>query len=433
MSPMRGSLPRSARRLAVLCVLGGGVLSGCAGTSPSLVPTPAERPALERRVLEQPRDAQALIRLAAAREQEKRYADAADLLTRAIGVSPREATAHFLLGVVREGQADPEGAASAYGQVLTLVPGTPLAAQAEGRLQLVRRQALRLAIRASVAREQELAARPSPATVAVFPFLTSAQDSALTPLARALAEMLADDLALPGRLTIVERVRVQALLDEVALGNAGAVDPASAARGGRLLGAGRIVQGQLSGSMERLRIDAAVIGVGEATDRGVRVQQDAADRLFAMQAALALQVVEDLGVSLTPAERERITRRPTQNLQALLAYGRGLEASDAGRYGEAATFFRQAIRLDPGFRQASERAATNTSMQQAATTPAAAAVSSMSTTTEVAVTDEVTAIVKQATAATVRNPAQEALGTEGVAAKPTVTMTLILKRPGGTP
>jgi tetratricopeptide (TPR) repeat protein len=427
---LRFRVPPPVRWLVVVPLFGA---TGCAMAPGALIPTPAERPALERRLLEHPRDVQLLTRLAAARDQEGRRTEAVELLTRALAIAPREPTAHFLLGVVREGLGDPEAAVAAYAQVLTVAPNSPLADQADGRLRLVRRQALRAAIRTSLAREAELAARPSPATVAVFPFQVDRQDTTLTSLARAMAEMLADDLALPGRLTIVERVQVQALLDEVALGASGAVDRTSAARGGRLLGAGRIVQGQLSGSADRLRVDAAVIGVGETVERATRVQEAGADRFFAMQAALTLAMVEDLGVSLTAAERERITRRPTQNLQALLAYGRGLEATDAGRFAEAATYFRQALRLDPGFRQAADRAAATTSMQQAASTPAAAAAATMGSAVEAAVSEEVAGIVRQATAAAVRNPAQEALGTEGVAKKPTVSLTLTLKRPGGTP
>jgi len=108
------------------------------------------------------------------------------------------------------------------------------------------------------------------------------------------------------------------LLDEVALGQSGLVDATTAARGGRLLGAGRVVRGQVSGSEARLRLEAAVVRVGAAGQPGTVSQEDAGARLFEMEKALAFQIYEEMGVSLTQAERERVGRRYTENLQALL-------------------------------------------------------------------------------------------------------------------
>ena len=64
---------------------------------------------------------------------------------------------------------------------------------------------------------------------------------------------------------MVERDRLDALLDEINRSNTGAVDSATTVRSGRLARAGRVVRGsvtQLQGSA--LRADAAVIDVGTA-------------------------------------------------------------------------------------------------------------------------------------------------------------------------
>src|SRR5690606_20054840 len=111
----------------------------------------------------------------------------------------------------------------------------------------------------------ELAATPPvPATVAIFPFLVQMRDSTFRPLGRAMAEMLVTDLSQTDRLRVLERLRVQALADEMSLVEEGLIDPATAARGGRMLGAARVVQGSIAGSEAALQLDAAVVGVESA-------------------------------------------------------------------------------------------------------------------------------------------------------------------------
>lgn len=398
----------------------------------SFVPAPEEVPALEARVQTHPDDAEALTRLGAAYQRDGRLDQAGDLLGRAVEAEPDDAAAHFVLGLVRDDQERFGDAVAAYQRARELSPGSRLARQAEGRLELARRNQLRVAIRESLAREQQLSQRPSPATVAVFPFVFSGSDERLRPLGRALAEMLSTDLAQTSRLTVLERVQVQALLDEVELGRSGVVDPATAARGGRLLGAGRVVQGQLSGSEASLRMEAAVVEVGAGSDPGTVSQQDAGARFFEMQKALAFQIYEEMGVSLSPAERQRVSQRYTENLQALLAFGQGLEASDAGRYAEARQFFQQASQIDPQFSQANQLAGVSADLEQASNTSASDAAEDVAeASVEAEIAAEVAAVAAQASAAATRNPAQEALGTEGVARTPATAITVILRRPGG--
>src|SRR5690606_21419623 len=206
------------------------------------------------------------------------------------------------------------------------------------RLPLLARRELEAAVRNAVAREAELAGtQPSATRIAVFPFHYEGADPELRPLGRALAGLVTTDLSQVQRLTVLERARVQLLLDELALAESGYVDPATAARGGRLLGAGRIVQGRIAGGADGVRLEAAVVRVatGEAPPAAVR-EQDELRRLFDMEKRLVLALFESLGVQLTAAERERVNRRPTESLQALLEYGLGLEAEDAGDFARAA-------------------------------------------------------------------------------------------------
>jgi hypothetical protein len=65
---------------------------------------------------------------------------------------------------------------------------------------------------------------------------------------------------------------------------------------------------------------------------------------------------EALGVTLTPAERARIESRPATSVEALTAYGRGVQSELAGDRRRAIDEFERAFRITPGFNAAGERA-----------------------------------------------------------------------------
>lgn len=110
-------------------------------------------------------------------------------------------------------------------------------------------------------------ARAAPPAVAVLYFDNQGNPD-LEPLKVGLAQMLITDLQRAAdaqgdepRYTVVERGRLQALLDELELGHGGVVDPDTAGRVGRLLGARWLVLGSYFELVGRLRIDARLVRV----------------------------------------------------------------------------------------------------------------------------------------------------------------------------
>lgn len=288
------------------------------------------------------------------------------MLRRAVDAAPQDPSAVLMLGLTAEDLGRFAEAKTLYLRYFDLEPSGALQAQVRERLPWLDRQELAAGVRDALAREAELAQTPpDPRHVAVFPFVYLGSDPELRPLGRALAEMLVTDLSQTDRLTVLERLQVQMLLDELRLAEQGAVDSTTAARSGRLLGAGRIVQGHVDGTEAELRMRAAVTGVGSGAQGGTVVETDALQRLLDLQKRVALGLYRTLGVELTPAERERVERRPTENIRALLAYGLALEAGDAGDFARAARHFREAAALDPSFSVARERAAQAAGMEAA--------------------------------------------------------------------
>jgi TolB-like protein len=230
--------------------------------------------------------------------------------------------------------------------------------EAERGLLALARLELRQAAREALAREAELRGTPpEPQVVGVFPFLFAAQNADLGPLARALAELLTVDLSQTDRLRVVERSQIQHLLDELALAQTARMDPATAARSGRLVGAGRIVQGRIDGEGEEVRLQAIPVRVGAEPEQepgDLLLREGPLPRLFELQKELALDLYGAMGIELTAAERERVNRRRTENLQALLYFGYGLGAADDGRLADALSWFGAAADADPAFDLAEE-------------------------------------------------------------------------------
>jgi TolB-like protein len=177
-------------------------------------------------------------------------------------------------------------------------------------------------------------------------------------IGRGLADLMITDLRKKRDLTIVERDHIQALLDEIALGQSDRVDVTTAARSGRLLQAGRVVQGNVAiGAQNTLTINEQVVNVATSVPTAAPVSSGTLDGLFDLEKRTVLSVIDGLGFQLTAAERNAIQVKPTQNVQAFLAYSRGLVAQDAGRLDEATSFFDNARALDPHFGAATQHAA----------------------------------------------------------------------------
>jgi TolB-like protein len=213
------------------------------------------------------------------------------------------------------------------------------------------------AARRAVANERSIAVATFPErSLGVTPFAVAAGDTTIAPLAYGLADILATDLLRSGQLQLVDRLQLDALLREVQLVEAGRVDPASAPRVGKLVGARRLVIGTLGQRPGgQIVIDARIADVATGQVRaGVNATAPLAD-ILAAEKALAFRLLEQLGVNLTPAARARIEERPTRNIAALLAYSRAVRFEVHGDYPRAASEYREALRLDPGFALAGER------------------------------------------------------------------------------
>ncbi|HET6567254.1 MAG TPA: tetratricopeptide repeat protein [Rhodothermales bacterium] len=323
------------------------LVGGCVSTqNPRQIAARIQR--LEQRVLADSTDQAAQRDLGKYYAQAGRFVQARTHLRAARALDSSDAQASFLLGLALEATGDTTGALHIY-ENYPQVPRTSLyRRRMAGRYRILVRKLTAEALREQIASgEQELPVVAG--TMAVFPFTYTGGDGRYAALGRGLGEMVLVDLTAVEGLRLVERIRLQALLDELALAKGGAFDPASAPRQGRLLGAERSVGGTygvLPGDL--IRIDAAAYE-GAQPLGNAETHADVIKNLFALEKDVVFGLLEEMQIELTPEERIAIEHVPTRNLQAFLAYSRGLLEEDRGNYAQALESFRSAEAMDPGF------------------------------------------------------------------------------------
>lgn len=336
-------------RLLPLAALGSLLLTSCVKRMPEA--NPSDIPSLEEALARNPGNPEILTQLGMARYQARQYAEAETTLEEAVQTGQAPEAAYLYLGLAREDQEKWGEARDAYTMYVQEGRHGELRDEISQRLALMARRELRAQAQTTLGREDEISAQdPTPRSVAVFPFRITTEDENLAPLQVALADMMTTDLKLSGGLTVLERAQVQSLLDEMALTEAGFTSPETGARAGRMLRAEHVVQGALT-SMPRdlLRFDTDVLDTSRRTSAGEASAEDLLAQLFDMEKETVFQVLDILGVTITPAEREAIDENRAANLLAFLAYGRGLMAMDDGNYSEAQEYFNQSLTLDQSF------------------------------------------------------------------------------------
>ncbi|MDP2314254.1 MAG: CsgG/HfaB family protein [Pseudomonadota bacterium] len=192
-----------------------------------------------------------------------------------------------------------------------------------------------------------------PPSVAVLPLEKAAASAQYDGLGRALAGMVVSDLsALPG-LRLVERDQLEALLAEMKLQETGFLDPKTAQKLGKGVGARYVVAGSFTVLEPAFALDARIVEVqtGEIV-KAASASGTVAD-FVAVEKELVEALVAGLDLTLTSSDRRKLLMQaPTERFTAFTAYGEGLARKSEGKLDEAKTAFARALSEDPQFADA---------------------------------------------------------------------------------
>ncbi|WLE99115.1 MAG: CsgG/HfaB family protein [Candidatus Electrothrix communis] len=188
----------------------------------------------------------------------------------------------------------------------------------------------------------------TPNSIAVLSFNNRSGQNKLTPLQKGLAVMLITDLVKVEQLRVVERVRMQALLDELELGSSGLVNTETAPRVGKLLGVAKVTGGDiLKGAAQELEISSSILDISLDQVTSQPTAAGALDELFRLEKELLFNIIEYMRISISPQKKAELERPLSESTPALLALFLGIDYSDRGLYDMAAKMYNQALVEDP--------------------------------------------------------------------------------------
>ncbi len=317
---------------------------------------------------ENPSNAEAWRDLGIVYFEQKQNRKAQKALEKALQLDSGDGKTIFYSGLTQERLDNWEKALDYYRRYPNISSFSHLRQIVEGRLEwLMRRKAMR-EVKAALANERRLDVRAIPEnTLAVTYFKNTGANRDFDPLQKGLADMLITDLSKVKALKVVERIKMQKLMEEIGLGMTGIVEESSAPRFGKLLGASRLINGSfIDLNAENVRLDTRVILTKDGAIGQKNKKTGAMERLFRLQKDLVFDIVADMGIRLSKADREEIMKIPTESLLAFMAYSKGLDYSDRGQFEQARGSFQDALRLDPNFALAGAQLGKMEGMMQGA-------------------------------------------------------------------
>ena len=224
------------------------------------------------------------------------------------------------------------------------------------------RRALTVGAVAFAAAARAVAAQPDDRrpTVAVLPFEISAMVSGAeyAPLSRGVAELLTTAMANNPAVRVVERDRLQKLIDEQTLGSGGRVDAETAVRVGKLVGAHHLLTGSfLIDPKKRVVMTVRSIRTETSEVEYAESMRGKADEIFdlidqmgtKMNAGLKLP---PMPVRLNPTREAGATggsdaKSRRDQLRAAMLLSRALEKQDRGDLQGAIALYKEAVQEDP--------------------------------------------------------------------------------------
>jgi len=195
-------------------------------------------------------------------------------------------------------------------------------------------------------------------TIAVMEFdnySTGKYQEELGFITKGLAEFFEADFSKLSDLQVVERDKIDFLLKEIQLSQAGMVDQSTAVRVGKLLGAQIMVFGsltQLDGKNAKMLVKAVKVETSEII---ASVEREGKPEYFQMEKELVKELAAKLDLTLNKETEQAIDAGGTSSMDAATMYSKGLFYQDKYEYAQAYEFFKKAYEMDNTFAEAKRK------------------------------------------------------------------------------
>ncbi len=264
---------------------------------------------------------------------------------------PKDPLVFYYLGLIYEETGQFTRAIRMYSRYVDVSPFNPLRDEIEGRLYVLLNRKIETDTQLTLAQEKSLDVVSIPDnSIAVTYFANMSGNGELNILSKGLTDMLITDLSQVDSFHVVERARLQHLMEELGLAQTGITGQENVPRMAKLLGASHVVTGTLVDLGDQyLRVDANISNAKTGGDREMRKLTGSLEDVLKIEKNIAFSIIDLYGIKLTKQEQAAIEKMPTTNMMAFMAYCRGLNYEDQGLWQKAKTEYDTAIKIDPGF------------------------------------------------------------------------------------
>lgn len=173
-----------------------------------------------------------------------------------------------------------------------------------------------------------------PKTIAVLYFENNSvvDKDKLDPLKKGLADMMITEMAKVKGLKVVERERIQSIIEELNLNETDMVDKSTTQKMGKLLGARVMLFGGFSNLFnDKFRIDVRIVRTETGEILKAEEENGELDEFLTMLQSLVKKITADLDVKLTSDDEDRLEATKDGNFSGYVLYAQALNLEDQAK------------------------------------------------------------------------------------------------------
>jgi len=174
-------------------------------------------------------------------------------------------------------------------------------------------------------------------------------------LSPGLAEIMITELSKVQAFKLVERKKINALIEEMQLSQSGLISEESSIQVGKLLGAQYLVFGSyMINSKDKVRIDMRIVEVETGLTIKAEEVTDKLDRIFEIIKKLNDKLIKDLDIKISKAEKQTLDDE-SASLEVIAFFSQGVAFEEKKEFEKAKQMYIKALKSDQSFEPAKAR------------------------------------------------------------------------------